>query len=71
MSIRETKKRRVVRIPEMHCDGPKHKGETFMQCDTITVSHGFGSPYDMDTHHFCCLACLQDWAAQDHSNGGK
>jgi hypothetical protein len=67
MSIKSFRKRVRTTISEMHCDGPKHQGETFMQCDTITVSHGYGSEYDMETHHFCSVKCLQDWAKKPFS----
>lgn len=62
MSIKHRKVRRVVRVDEIHCDGPKHKGDTQLQCDAITVEHGYGSPHDGDTHHFCGIGCLKDWA---------
>ena len=63
MSIKTRRVRKVVGVNEFHCDGPKHEGDTFMQCDAITVEHGYGSPHDGDTHHFCGVACLKDWAA--------
>jgi len=64
MSIRYISKRRRVQVEEMHCDGPLHQGETFMQCDTITLEHGYPSPMDGDTQHFCSLRCLKDWVRQ-------
>jgi hypothetical protein len=48
----------------MHCDGPRHQGETYMQCDAVVLEHGFGSPMDGDTQHFCSLSCLKDWVRQ-------
>jgi hypothetical protein len=68
MSIKSTRKRITTSIESMHCDGPNHQGETFMQCDTITVEHGYGSPFDMETHHFCSVECLQDWAKNPTSH---
>jgi hypothetical protein len=65
MSTRHIKRRRIVLERQWHCDGPKHEGETFMPCDAVTVSHGYGSILDGDEHHFCSLDCLCDWAAKD------
>jgi hypothetical protein len=62
MSLRYVSKRRRVRIAQMHCDGPRHQSDTLMDFDSITVEHGYGSAMDGDTHHFCSITCLRDWA---------
>lgn len=63
MSIQETRVRRTITETSMHCDGPSHEGDTFMQCDSIVLSHGYGSPFDGDVNHFCSLFCLNNWVA--------
>ena len=62
MSVKYKKVRRVVSEKQVHCDGPKHEGDTLMQCEAIHVSHGYGSPQDGDEQHFCSIRCLKDWA---------
>jgi YHS domain-containing protein len=71
MSIRQIPRRRTVYDKEWHCDGPNHQGDTYMDCDTITVSHGYGSDYDCETHHFCSHECMRDWCSNpSHSPDG-
>ncbi len=68
MSIKVEKRRKVVAIETIHCDGPQHHGDTEMECDAITVDHGYGSPLDGDKHHFCGFICLRDWVLANKEN---
>lgn len=69
MSIQEKRIRRTITETSMHCDGPKHEGETFMQYDSVTLSHGYGSPFDGDVQHFCSIFCLNCWVAEKAQEG--
>ena len=64
MSILKREKMELTTINEIHCDGPKHDGDTYMMCDTITVEHGYGSPHDTETQNFCSMTCARDWFAE-------
>ena len=71
MSFKTLKRRVTVRENEAHCDGPNHKGDTYLQVPTMEIRHGWDSPYnkdhELDSHHFCSLQCLIDWANKpDH-----
>ena len=67
MTIKFAESVGIVREREFHCDGPNHKGDRYMQCDPLTLEHGYGSPFDGDTHHFCSLKCLQGWVTKVNS----
>jgi hypothetical protein len=60
-----TIKKRLSEIPsfenEYHCDGPTHVDNTLMLFETITVSHGYASPFDGSEYHFCGLDCMTAW----------
>ena len=62
--IKESTEVQTVVVNQFHCDGPIHPGETFMDSDTITLDHGYGSPYDGEKQHFCSLDCARDWLAE-------
>jgi hypothetical protein len=70
MTVRYVRKRIRTTITEHLCDGPRHKTEddAHMEfCVPITVSHGYGSPFDNERHEFCSVKCLQDWARNPFS----
>jgi len=65
MSFQHKRVRRRITISEMHCDGPRHSGDTEMQCDSVTLSWGFGTTRDMQNHHFCSENCLKQWVMKN------
>ncbi len=67
LSIQESRRRMTVTVKTIHCDGPKHDGDTQLEFDAISVEHGSGSPFDGDTHHFCGFTCMKDWVLANDS----
>lgn len=61
MSVIVETEQKLVAVKVLVCDGPSHTGDRRMDFDTITLSHGYGSPRDGDLLHFCCDGCLRDW----------
>jgi hypothetical protein len=49
-----------------YCDGPNHKGDRrrHMEGCPFELEHGYGSPLDGDSHHFCSFPCLKDWVSK-------
>ncbi|HEY9774375.1 MAG TPA: hypothetical protein V6C81_11290 [Planktothrix sp.] len=64
MSVTYVSRRKRVKEPVFHCDGPHHQSKPQQIEDAIIMDHGYGSPFDGDQHHFCSISCLKDWAQE-------